>query len=158
MADTLCNIVKGRVVELYNRVKSNDPTNSAFVWVALNVSGDQDDAIRDCDTLAAVEALANVAEVTNAGYSRKVVTDADLAALPAPDDTNNRFDIDIPDPVFANVSAGDAWTDLLLCYDSDTTAGTDSNIIPMCLFDFPMTPDGSSLQATVNAAGFFRAS
>lgn len=158
MADLVCNIAKGRVIEYYNRVKGNDPANSAFILVALNVTGDQDDAIRDADTLAAVEALANVAEVTNANYARKSLTDADLAALPAPDDTNNRYDIDLPDQTFSAVAAGDAWTDLLLCYDSDTTGGTDANIIPLCLYDFAVTPDGSDIVAQINAAGFYRAS
>lgn len=157
MADLVCNIAKGRIAELVNRVKSNDPANSALVWVALAVTGDQDDAIRDADTLAAVEALADVAEVTNTGYSRIVWDQDDLDAI-SPDDTENRMDIDGPDLAFGAITAGDGWTDLLLCYDSDTTGGTDANIIPLALYDFAVTPDGSSITAQLNAAGFFRAS
>lgn len=157
MADLICNIAKGRIAELHNRVQSNDPANSALIWVALVVSGDQDDAIRDADTLAAVEALANVAEATNAGYTREVWTNTELSAIAA-DDTNNRMDVDGPDLTFGAITAGDNWTDLLLCYDSDTTGGTDANIIPLALFDFAVTPDGSTITATLNAAGYFRAS
>jgi hypothetical protein len=157
MADVICNIAKGRIAELHNRVKNEDPANCAFVWVALVVSGDQDDAIRDADTLAAVEALDNVAEATNSGYTRKTWVAADLAAL-SPDDSNNRMDVDGPDISFGAITAGDNWTDLLLCYDGDTTGGTDANIIPLALFDFAITPDGSSITATINAAGYFRAS
>ena len=157
MADLICNIVKGRIAELHNRIQSNDPANSAFIWVALVVSGDQDDAIRDADTLAAVEALADVAEATNAGYARQIWTDVELAAI-SPDDTNNRMDLDGPDIAFGAITAGDNWTDLLLCYDSDTTGGTDANIVPLALYDYPITPDGSEITAQVNAAGYFRAS
>ena len=56
------------------------------------------------------------------------------------------------------MAAGTNWTDLVICYDSDTTAGTDSNIIPLTLHDFVVTPDGSDITAQIAAAGFFRAS
>ncbi len=82
----------------------------------------------------------------------------DLAALPAPDDTNDRFDIDIADQTWSAVAAGTAWTDLLVCYDPDTTGGTDSAIIPLTCHDFAVTPDGSDITAQIAAAGFFRAS
>ena len=38
MADGVFNIAKGRVRELYNRVKSNDPANSAFIVVLLKAN------------------------------------------------------------------------------------------------------------------------
>ena len=155
MADFVYNIAKGRVVEFYNRVKSNDPANSALVIVAINTTA-TDATLKDLDTLAAIEADANTAEVTNVGYARKVLTDADLAALTV-DDTNDRIDLDMADPVWVGVAAGTAWTDLLICYDSDTTVGTDSDIIPLLQFDFAVTPDGSDITAQVNAAGFYRA-
>jgi hypothetical protein len=99
-----------------------------------------------------------VAEATNSNYARKVLTDSDLAALPSPDDTNNRYDIDLPDQTWSAVAAGDNWTDLLICYDPDTTGGADSAIIPLTLHDFSVTPDGSDIVAQIAAAGFFRAS
>lgn len=156
MADFVFNIAKGRVVELYNRVKSNDPANSALVVVAIDANGDSDATMKDRDDLAAL--LGGTAnEVTNSGYARKVLTDSDLATLPAPDDTNDRFDIDLPDLTFSAVVAGSAWTDLIVCYDPDTTGGTDSAIIPLTCHDFPITPDGSDIIAQIAAAGFFRA-
>ena len=158
MADIVFNIAKGRVVEYYNRVESSDPTNAALIVVAINAGAATDDTIRGYDTLALLLADANVAEVTNTNYARKTLTDADLAALPAPDDTNDRYDVDIPDQTWNSVAAGDAWTDLVICYDSDTTGGTDANIVPLTLHDFAVTPDGNNITAQVNAAGFFRAS
>lgn len=156
MADLVFNIAKGRIAELYNRVDLNDPANSALIIVAINATA-TDAAMRDYDTLADLLADVNVAEVTNTGYARKVLTDTDLAAFAA-DDTNDRVDLGFADQTWTGVAAGTAWTDLVVCYDSDTTAGTDANIVPLTLHDFAVTPDGSDIVAQVAAAGFFRAS
>lgn len=156
MADFVHNISLGRVAEFYYRVKNNDPAGSALVIVAIDANGDTDAAMKDrADLAALLGGTAN--EVTNTNYARKVLTDADLAAF-ATDNANDRTDLTIPNQTFANILAGSAWTDLVLCYDPDTASGTDSSIVPMINFDYPMTPDGSSLIVQVNAAGFFRAS
>lgn len=155
MADFVFNIAKGKVREYHDRVAANDPTNSALVVVAINTSA-ADATLIDLDTLAAIEADANTEEVTNTGYSRIVLTDADLSAS-SPDDANDRVDLDFADLEFGAITDDDVdWTDLILCYDSDTTGGTDANIIPLILFDFPITIDGSSVTAQLNAAGYLR--
>lgn len=158
MGDIVFNVAKGRVAEFVNRVKSNDPANSALIVVALKASGiEADGTLQDYDDLATLLAAAND-EATNSGYARIVLTDADLSAI-APDDTNNRMDVDIPDQTWSAVQAtGGAWAKLLICYDSDTTGGTDSSIIPLTAHDFAVTPDGSDITAQIAAAGFFRAS
>ena len=157
MADFVFNIAKGRVAEFANRVKSNDPANSALVVVVLATSGlESDVTLLDKDTLADVVS-GTTNEVTNTNYARIVLTDADLSAIAA-DDTNDRMDIDIPDPAWTSVAAGDGWSKILICYDSDTTGGTDANIIPLTCHDFVVTPDGSNITAQVPAAGFYRAS
>lgn len=156
MANLVLNIGLGRVAELYNRVDTNDPAASALVVVAIDANGDTDATIRDRDDLSAL--LGGTSnEVTNVNYARKVLTDADIVAF-APDDANDRVDLDIPDQTWTAVAAGTAWTDLLICYDNDTAAGTDANIIPLTLHDFAVTPDGSDITAQIAAAGFFRAS
>jgi hypothetical protein len=157
MADLVFNIAKGRVAELYNRVDSNDPTNSALIVAVFNVGAATDATLRDYDTLAAIEGDANAAEVANSGYARKTLTDADLTAF-APDDTNDRVDLDIPDQTWTSVAAGTAWTDVVIAYDNDTTSGTDSSIVPLTLHDFAVTPNGGDITMQVAAAGFFRAS
>jgi hypothetical protein len=159
VADFVFNIAKGRVAELYNRVKSNDPTNSALVLVAIKSTGIETDAVlRDYDDLAAILAASND-EATNTGYARKVLTDADLAAIPAPDDTGDTNDRDIPDQTWTAVqTSGGAWGAIIICYDNDTTAGSDSNLVPLTKHDFAVTPDGSDIVAQVAAAGFYRAS
>jgi len=157
MADQVFNIALGRVAELYNRVDLNDPTNAALIIAVLATAGIETDAVlKDKDDLAAVVAGATN-EVTNTNYARKTLTDADIVAF-APDDTNDRVDLDIPDQTWTAVAAGDGWNDLLVCYDSDTGAGTDANIIPCTMHDFVLTPDGSDITAQVAAAGFYRAS
>ena len=157
MADLVFNISKGRVVELYNRVDSNDPANSALIMLALATAGIESDAtLRDVDTVSALVA-GTTNEVTNSGYARKVLTDADIVAF-APDDVNDRVDLDIPDQTFTAVAAGDGWNDIVIAYDNDTTSGTDANITPMTLHDFVVTPDGSDITVQIASAGFFRAS
>jgi hypothetical protein len=152
MASFVFNIALGRVAELYRRVKANDPANSALVLVAINAGAATDATMRDYDTLAQLIADADVVEVTNAGYARKVLTDVDLAAFPAPDDTNNRIELSLPAQTWATVAAGTAWTDIVVCYDPDTTGGTDADLVPLTLFDFPKTPDGGDIPM---AAGVF---
>ena len=157
MADFVFNIAKGRVGEYYQRVDSNDPANSALIVVVLATAALESDALlKDYDNLSALLAAASN-EVTNVNYARKTLTDADLGAA-TPDDTNDRFDYDIPDQTWTSVAAGDGWSKLLVCYDSDTTAGTDVNIVPLTAHDFVVAPNGSNITAQVNAAGFFRAS
>jgi len=158
MANIVYNIALGRVVELYNRVDSNDPANSALLVVAVVAGTTSDANFKDFDTLSAsLPGAGGAAEATNSGYARKVLTDADITAF-APDDTNDRMDIVIPDQTWTGVAAGSNWSDLIIAYDSDTTGGTDANIVPLTLHDFVVTPDGSDITADVGATGFFRAS
>lgn len=156
MADQVFNIALGRVAELYNRVDINDPANAALTIVVVS-STNTDATVKDIDDLLALLDLALTAEVTNTNYARKELVDTDLAAF-APDDGNDRVDLDIADQTFSAIAAGDNWTDLVICYDNDTAAGTDVNIVPLCWYDFIITPDGSDITAVINAAGFFRAS
>ena len=157
MADLVFNIAKGRVAEFYFRIDNNDPANSAFIILVLATAGIESDAVlRDVDTVTALVA-GTTNEVTNSGYARKTLTDADLTAF-APDDANDRVDLDIPDQTWTAVAAGDGFNDFVVAYDSDTTGGTDSNVVPCTLHDFVVVPDGSDLTAQIAAAGFFRAS
>lgn len=157
MGDFVFNVAKGRVNELVNRVANNDPANSAIIIVAINTS-ETDGNLQDLDTLAAVLANGNTAELGNTGYARVVYTDSDLSTV-TPDDTGNQQEADIPDIEFGAITDDDVdFTDLLVCYDSDTTSGDDSNIVPLTCHDFPIEVDGSEVIATINADGFFRAS
>lgn len=154
MADFVFNIAKGKVAEYAARVNANDPTNSVLTVIVLETTGLEADAVLvDYDTLAAITAGGST-EPENSGYVRKELT----AATVTVDDTNNRVDVDIADQTWTAVAAGDTWSKLLICYDPDSTGGTDSAIIPLVCLDFAVTPDGSDITVQFNAAGFFRAS
>lgn len=158
MSDGVFNVSKGRGVEFYNRVKSNDPANAVFKIVLLKAAGlESDDVLDNHDALDALLAASNdEADFTN--YARKVLADGDLAALPAPDDTNNRRDIDLPDQTWA--SAGGATNNSLgkaiVVYMPDT-AGADSTAIPVAHYDFVVTTTGINLVLQFASAGFYRA-
>jgi hypothetical protein len=130
VASVQFNISKGREVEFYERVNSNDPTNSALIMMVLE-SGSVGGILGlvDFDTFSAITA-GGYTEVGNTGYSRKTLTDADLAAW-SPDDTNNRVLLVLPLQTFTTISAGDTWDIVVVGYDSDTTGGTDANIVPI---------------------------
>jgi hypothetical protein len=153
VANFVFNIAKGRVVEFFNRVDSNDPTNSAIILVPCSASDTEANA-QDADDLTAALATA-INEQTGGGWVRKTLTDADLSAI-AVDDTNNRFPATIPQVTWTGPTTGNNTTGLLVCYDSDTTAGTDANIIPISHHDFAVTADGNDV--VLNAGDVVRAS
>lgn len=157
MGDGVFNIAKGRVVEYYNRVKSNDPAASQLN-VMLGIGAITDAILIDLDTFAAVIADAGFTEATFTNYARKQLADTDLAALPAPDDTNDRYEVDIADQVWTSAGNGanDTLTRFIIGYDPLGT-NVDANIIPLTFHDFAVTTDGSDLTGQINALGFFRA-
>lgn len=157
MADFVFNIAKGRINELHNQINANNPSNSALVVVLLKVA-ESDAGLQDRDDLAAILANGSTeADFTN--YARKVIDDAQINDSVV-DDTNNRREADIPDPVW-NAAGGvvnNNLVKLLICYDGDTTSGNDSNIVPLTAHDFVITTNGSDLVGQIAAAGYFRAS
>lgn len=155
MGDQIFNIAKGRFVEFARRVDGNDPANSALHIEVLATAGIESDAVLlDKNDLAdLVSGATNI--VTNSGYADKQIT---ASITFGPDDTNDRADVDIPDQTFTAIAAGDGWQDFVVCYDNDTGAGTDANIVVSSMHDFVVTPDGSDITAQINAAGIQRAS
>ena len=153
MASIVFNMAKGRIAELYNRVTSNDPANSALVLIPIETSGlEADSVLVDADTVAAVLAGATNEQTT---MGRKVLTNAELVAFPGPDDANDRMDLSLPQVVWA-AAAGNPISKLLVAYDADTTGGADTALIPLTLFDFVATPSGGDI--TMTAGVFARAS
>ncbi len=152
MANFVFNIAKGRVIELYNRVENNDPGNAAIILVPIETAGLEADAtLIDVDTLAALIAGTTNEQIT---MGRKTLTDVDLAALPAPTDASDYYEVSLPTTTWVSAT-GNAINKIAVCYDSDTTVGTDANIIPLTMFDFAQTPSGADIQMTGGA--FFRA-
>lgn len=157
MGNFVFNRAKGRVTEWAERVNANDPANSIFVMMVLATSGIETDAVLlDKDDFAAVVSGATN-EVTNSGYARKTM-DQTGGLTTTYDDTNDRVDVDCPDQTWTGVAAGDGWNDIVVGYDSDSTGGTDANILPATQHDFVVTPDGSDITAQIASGGFYRAS
>ncbi len=163
MGDGVFNISKGRVIEFYNRVENNDPAASELV-VMLGFGTITDAVLIDLDDFAAIIADSNFTEATFTNYAEKVGNsdgsgvDFALASLPAPDDGNDRYEVDLPDIVWTSAGNGtnNTLTRLITGYDAAGT-GTDSGIIPLTFHDFAVTTDGSNLTAEFAALGFFRA-
>ena len=88
-----------------------------------------------------------------------MLTDTDISAVTV-DDTNNNARADFADLTWASAggTANNALVKLLVCYDNDTTGGTDSNLIPLTFHDFSTTTNGNDLTAVVNAQGYHSAS
>jgi hypothetical protein len=155
VANLVFNRAKGRITEWAERVNANDPTNAIFILAAFNSTA-TDATITDLDSIAAIESDVNTAEATNSGYARKTFDQAASLTVTY-DDTNDRTALDVPDQTWTAVATSPgAWTDLCFGYDSDSTAGTDSAILPATWHDFAVTPDGSDITATI--ADFYRAS
>lgn len=165
MANFVFNIARGRMRVFYDAIDTNSTAaiagtgltstaNAAFVIVLLETTSLEADAtLADYDDLSTL--LAGTSnEQTN--QARKTLTDTDITAS-TPDDTNNRLDLDIPDIVWTALG-GNAISKLLVCFDADTTAGTDTSVIPLTAHDFVITPDGSDVTAQIAAAGFYRSS
>ena len=89
-------------------------------------------------------------------WGRKTLESVELASLPAPDDSNDRYDVSLPQVTWTGPTAGQNTAQLLVCYDSDTSGGTDANIIPLTAHVFAVTADGNDV--VLNSGVFFRAS
>lgn len=145
MADLTFNIAKGRVAYYASLPAAND----ALIAIPIEASGVESDAtIRDYDTVSALLAASNNEQST---MGRKTLASVTVTV----DDTNDRVALDCADITWT-AATGNAVSDLLICYDPDTTGGTDADLIPLTWHDWSITPDGSDVTATVT--DFCRAS
>lgn len=145
MADFVFNIAKGRIAYYASLPAAND----ALVMIPIEATGVEADAtLLDYDTVQALLAAANNEQST---MGRKTLSGVTVTV----DDTNNRVNIDADDVTWS-AATGNAISDVLICYDPDTTGGDDSTLVPLSWHDFAITPDGSDVTATI--ADFARAS
>jgi hypothetical protein len=151
MESFVFNVAKGRVAEFHHRVDANDPANSALIVVPLSVGGTQAQG-QDFATLSALLADAAWDEMTTGGWVRKTLTDTNITDITT-DNTNNVNLAAIPNTVFTTPTG--AIVGVLICYDADTTSGTDANIIPMTAHAYPFT--GTGVDATLGAANYYEA-
>lgn len=147
MADFIFNIAKGKIAYYAGLPAAND----ALIAVPIESTGIESDAVlKDYDTLDAILTAANNEQTT---MGRKTLANVTVTV----DDTNDRTDIDFDDPVWA-AATGNAIAALVICYDPDTTAGTDADLVPISKHDFAVTPNGTDITGTVAIGGAARAS
>ena len=148
---------KGRAVELYKQIKAGNPANSAFIVVMLKV-GEADATLEDRANLSEVFGGANTeADFTN--YARIVWAAGDLAALPPSNNTSNRYELDFPDISIPSAGGGvdNTMTNILLCYDPDTTGGTDADIETIASFPYTEVTSGSTIGVQFPVDAFYAA-
>lgn len=146
MADIPFNISLGKVAYYCGLPAAND----ALILVPLESSGlVSDDVMRDYDTLAAILAGASNEQTT---MGRKTLTGVSVVV----DDSNDRVDENFTDPTYVAPS-GNAIGAFVVCYDPDTTGGTDADLIPLSKHDFSATPNGvDDIVVDVANGGFYR--
>lgn len=149
MAAGIFNIAKGKLAYY-----AGLPAASDALIVVLLSANEVDDTLNNYDDLGALIAAVGNTEATFTGYAR--VTAASVTVTV--DDTANNVKVDFADPQWSPTSA-QTLTKLLVCYDGDTAAGTDANIIPLFYDDFAVTtPTSGTVTYNVAAAGFYTAS
>lgn len=147
MANFVFNVALG----IWGYYASLPATNDALIMIPLESSGIESDAVlKDKDTFADV-----VSGTTNEQSTLGRKTLASITNVI--NDTNDRRDLDCADVTWTG-TAGNPVGDVVICYDPDTTGGTDADLIPLFLFDCVFTPDGTDFTAIINAAGLAQAS
>lgn len=149
MGNVVANIAKGKVAYYASLPAAND----ALIVVPIKTtSNPTDDQCKDAATLAAVLAIGT----ENTTMTRKTLTTVAITT----DNSANETRVDADDPTWTAgqmAGAGGAISRLAICYDDDTTGGTDSNIIPLVFLDCVVTPDGNAFQFVFASNGFYGA-
>jgi hypothetical protein len=144
MANIVFNIALGKVKYYAELPAAND----GLVIIALESSGLETDAVlRDKTDFAAVVAGATNEQTT---VTRKALASVTVTV----DNTNDRVALDAADVTWT-APTGNAIGAVVICYDPDTTTGTDSDLIPLTKHDLAWTPDGNNF--TLSIADFYRA-
>jgi hypothetical protein len=145
MSNIVFNVALGRVASL----AALPLTNDALIAVPIETTGIVADSVmRDYADLSTLLAGASNEQTT---MGRKTL--ATVAATV--DNTNDRVGVDSADITWT-APTGNAISAVVICYDPDTTTGTDSDLIPLTKHDVALTPDGNNFTLTI--ADFYRAS
>lgn len=146
MSDFVFNVAKGKAAYYASLPAAND----ALVAVPLESSGLEADAtLKDYATLQTL--------LAGSSNEQTLMGRKTLASVSATiNNTADWVDVDAAD--FTWIAAtGNAVGAVVICYDPDTTTGTDSDLIPLTKHDFVVTPGGADITAQVDVGGFYRA-
>jgi hypothetical protein len=138
VADLCFNAALGRLAYYASLPAAND----ALIAVPIETSGIVSDAtMRDYADLQTLLAGASNEQST---MGRKTLSSVTVTV----DNTNDRVALDSADITWT-ATAGNAISAVVICYDPDTTTGTDADLIPLTKHDVVMTPDGTNFSLTV---------
>jgi hypothetical protein len=113
-------------------------TNDALIAVVIEATGlEADSILADYTTLSALLAASNNEQTT---MGRKTLASVTVSISYSSD----RTDIAATDLTWSAAS-GNATGAIVICYDPDTTTGTDADLIPLSKHDFVATPAGGPL-------------
>jgi hypothetical protein len=147
VSDLVFNIAKGKIAYYGGLPAAAD----ALIAVPIQTAGIVSDAImRDYADLGTLLAGASDEQTT---LGRKTLTGVTVTV----DNTGDKVVVDADDVTWA-AAAGNAISAVVICYDNDTGAGTDANIVPMVKLDCAVTPDGTDFTMQFAAAGIVTAS
>jgi len=147
MPDISFNISKGKAAYLAGLTLG---ANDALIITPIETSGIVSDAtMRDYDDLGALLGGASNEQTT---MGRKTAASVTVTV----DDTNDWVMIDMADPTWT-AAGGNPISALAVCYDPDTTGGTDADQIPIALLACVVTPAGGDITYQVASGGFYKA-
>ena len=143
MGNIAFNVSKGRSAYYASLPGAND----ALIMVVLESAGLEDDAtLKDYATLA--DLLAG-ASSEHGPMTRKTLANVTVTV----DNANDWVALDADDVTWT-AATGSSVGAVVVCYDPDTTVGTDADLVPLSKHDFSVTPDG--LDIVLQIADFLR--
>lgn len=139
MAQIVFNVALGRLAYYTSLPAAND----ALILVPLESAGlVADSAMRDYHDLQTLLAGASNEQTT---VGRKTLASVTVTV----DDTNDRIALDAADVVWTSPT-GNAIGAVVICYDPDSTTGTDADLIPLTKHDLSWTPDGNNFTLAIS--------
>lgn len=146
MSNLVFNAAKGRV----GYYAGLPLTNDALIAVVVQSTGIASDAaMRDYANLGAIFAGSSSEQTT---MGRKTLS----AVTVTVNNTDDRLEVDANDITWTAAS-GPAVGAVVICYDPDTTAGTDADLIPLVKLDMVVTPSGGDITLVFGVGGFYQA-
>lgn len=151
-SDFMFDQMKGQFAYYFGLPAAND----AIIVVLLKAAGlEADSTMKRRTTLSDVltgsgspSTEANFTGTPN--YARKSVTASVTVTI---DNTANDWvTVSMPSQTWTAAGGAQGIAKLLVCYDGDTTGGTDANITPITAHSFDATTDGTDLTASVPAS------
>lgn len=157
MANGIFNIARGKIGYYADPAFGLAGANSRLVLVVL-MDTEAEDTLNNHDTLSAL--LGSTPNEANSTNYARIQLAAAAITFTINDTSNTARSIINADQTWSSISqaASETWDKLLVCYDSDNTAGTDANIIPLTHHDFSVTPNGGDITADFDQTNGFWAS